>query len=101
MSTKHNEYRQAAALLIRRTSWSYPECLRCVQELSPSEIEALILLRGAKHKPIRSPKQHQQVPEEIRKLWNVAKPGTPEGWRFEHLSKLVEDYEREKTPIPK
>ncbi len=40
--------KKAARALQKRTGWSYTECLRCIRELSPQEIEALIVLRGTK-----------------------------------------------------
>lgn len=41
-----NEKRVARALQ-DRTGWSYSECLRCVRELTATEIEALVVERRA------------------------------------------------------
>jgi HTH-type transcriptional regulator/antitoxin HigA len=51
-------------------------------------------------KPIRSAKDHQWALREIESLWDKAKPGTPNGDRFEVLSALVDAYEREHFEIP-
>ena len=51
-------------------------------------------------KPIRTAKDHSWALREIEGLWNKAKPGTPDGDRFEVLSALVDAYEREHFEIP-
>ena len=38
--------KKRARALQRRTGWRYTECLRCVRELTPEQIEALIIERG-------------------------------------------------------
>lgn len=51
-------------------------------------------------KPIRTPADHQRALHAIQRLWDKAKPGTPEGDTFEVLSALVDSYERENIEIP-
>ena len=51
-------------------------------------------------KPIRTPDDHQAALAEIRRLWDIATPGTPEGDAFEVLATLVDAYEREHHPVP-
>ena len=51
-------------------------------------------------KPIRTDKDHQWALREVERLWDKAKPGTPNGDRFEVLSALVDAYEREHFEIP-
>jgi HTH-type transcriptional regulator/antitoxin HigA len=53
-------------------------------------------------KPIRKPADHAAALKELERLWDKARPGTPEGDKFEVLSALVDAYEREhfKIPVP-
>ncbi|HEY3819655.1 MAG TPA: transcriptional regulator [Polyangiaceae bacterium] len=51
-------------------------------------------------KPIRTPADHASALKEIERLWDKARPGTPEGEKFEVLSTLVDAYEREHVEIP-
>jgi HTH-type transcriptional regulator / antitoxin HigA len=51
-------------------------------------------------KPIRSSADHAAALKEIERLWDRARPGTPEGEKFEVLSTLLDAYEREHVPIP-
>ena len=51
-------------------------------------------------KPIRSPEDHADALEEIRRLWDRAVPGTPDGDKLEVLATLVDAYERENIPVP-
>lgn len=51
-------------------------------------------------KPIRTAEDHQEALAEIRRLWDIAAPGTAEGDTFEVLATLVDAYEREHFPIP-
>ena len=50
--TSKNKTKTDARTLQNRTGWSYNECLRCVRELTPDAIDALILLR-VKNEPSR------------------------------------------------
>jgi HTH-type transcriptional regulator/antitoxin HigA len=50
-------------------------------------------------KPIHTVSDHRAALAEIERLWDRAKPGTPEGERFEVLSTLVDAYEREHIEI--
>jgi hypothetical protein len=45
---RQSKYRTAARALQKRTGWGYTECIRCIRELTPAEIEALIILKGKK-----------------------------------------------------
>src|SRR5512146_2644297 len=49
-------------------------------------------------RPIRNAKDDARALREIETIWQ-ARPGTPEGDRFEVLSTLVDAYEREAFPI--
>jgi HTH-type transcriptional regulator/antitoxin HigA len=49
-------------------------------------------------KPIRTEEDHVAALSEIRRLWD-AKPGTPEGDKFDVLATLVDVYEREHFAI--
>lgn len=49
-------------------------------------------------KPIHTQADHRDALAELERLWE-AKPGTPEGDKFEVLATLVDVYEREHTPI--
>jgi len=51
-------------------------------------------------KPIHTPADHAMALKEIERLWDLARPGTPEGDAFEVLSALVDTYEREHIKIP-
>lgn len=51
-------------------------------------------------KPIRTAEDHKRALKEIERLWDKAKPGTPDGDRFEVLGTLVDAYEEEHFPIP-
>src|SRR5687768_13346233 len=51
-------------------------------------------------KPIRTADDHHEALAEMRRLWDIATPGTPEGDTFEVLATLVDAYEREHFPIP-
>jgi HTH-type transcriptional regulator/antitoxin HigA len=51
-------------------------------------------------KPIRTPADHAAVLKQLERLWDAARPGTPEGDKFEVLSALVDAYEREHIRIP-
>jgi HTH-type transcriptional regulator / antitoxin HigA len=51
-------------------------------------------------KPIRTTRDHAAALKEIERLWDKARPGTPEGDTFEVLSALVDAYEREHVKIP-
>jgi Predicted transcription regulator containing HTH domain len=50
-------------------------------------------------KPIRDEQDHADALAEIQRLWSAAKPGTPEGDKFDVLATLVDAYEREHYPI--
>ena len=49
-------------------------------------------------KPIRTAEDHKAALAEIERLWD-AKPGSPEGDKFEVLATLVDEWERKHTPI--
>lgn len=49
--------------------------------------------------PIRTARDHASALKEIERLWDQAKPGTPDGDKFEVLSTLVDAYEREHIQI--
>jgi HTH-type transcriptional regulator/antitoxin HigA len=51
-------------------------------------------------KPIHTARDHAAALAEIERLWDKAKPGTPDGEKFEVLSTLVDAYEREHIEIP-
>ena len=51
-------------------------------------------------KPIRTPADHAATLKEVERLWDKARPGTPEGDKLEVLSALVDAYEREHFKIP-
>jgi HTH-type transcriptional regulator/antitoxin HigA len=51
-------------------------------------------------KPIHTQADHAMALKEIERIWDTAKPGTPEGDAFEVLSTLVDAYEREHIKIP-
>jgi HTH-type transcriptional regulator / antitoxin HigA len=51
-------------------------------------------------KPIRTPADHEAALKEVERLWEKARPGTPEGDKFDVLSALVDAYEREHFKIP-
>jgi len=51
-------------------------------------------------KPIRTPADHATALKEIERLWDKARPGTPDGDSFEVLSALVDAYERKHIKIP-
>ena len=51
-------------------------------------------------KPIHTQADHAMALKEIERIWQTAKPGTPEGDAFEVLSTLVDAYEREHIQIP-
>ena len=51
-------------------------------------------------KPIRTPADHAAALKEIERLWDKARPGTPEGDTFDVLAALVDAYEREHVEIP-
>src|ERR1019366_3527478 len=51
-------------------------------------------------KPIRTPADHTAALKEIERLWDKARPGTPEGDTFDVLAALVDAYEREHFEIP-
>src|ERR1019366_4605502 len=51
-------------------------------------------------KPIRTPADHAAALKEVERLWDGAKPGTPDGDKFEVLSTLADAYEREHMAIP-
>jgi HTH-type transcriptional regulator/antitoxin HigA len=51
-------------------------------------------------KPIRTLADHAATLKEVERLWDKARPGTPEGDKFEVLSALVDAYEREHFKIP-
>lgn len=50
-------------------------------------------------KPIRTAADHKAALKEIERLWE-ARPGTPDGEKFEVLSTLVDAYERQHIEIP-
>ncbi len=50
-------------------------------------------------KKIRTSKEHEAALKELKSLWDKAKPGTPDGDRFEELAKLIEDYEKKHFKI--
>jgi HTH-type transcriptional regulator/antitoxin HigA len=49
---------------------------------------------------LHTAEDHAWALQEIQRLWNLAKPGTPEGDRFEVLSILVDEYERKTVEMP-
>jgi HTH-type transcriptional regulator/antitoxin HigA len=51
-------------------------------------------------KPIHTAADHAAALKEVERLWDKARPGTPEGDKLEVLSTLVDAYEREHVPIP-
>lgn len=51
-------------------------------------------------KPIRTPADHARALRAIERLWETAKPGTPDGDAFDLVSTLVDAYEREHIKIP-
>jgi HTH-type transcriptional regulator/antitoxin HigA len=51
-------------------------------------------------RPLHTPEDHAWALQEIQRLWNLAKPGTPEGDRFEVLSILVDEYEKKTVKMP-
>ncbi len=44
---------------------------------------------------IRTPADHAAALLEIQRLWDTAKPGTPDGAAFDALATAVDTYERE------
>lgn len=50
-------------------------------------------------RPLRTPEDHAWALGELETLWDVARPGTPEGDRFEVLATLVDVYEKEHSPV--
>jgi HTH-type transcriptional regulator/antitoxin HigA len=51
-------------------------------------------------RPLRTVADHRWALREIESLWDVAKPGTPGGDRFEVLAALIDAYERDNFEIP-
>jgi HTH-type transcriptional regulator/antitoxin HigA len=51
-------------------------------------------------KPIHTAADHAAALREVERLWDKARPGTPEGDKLEVLSTLVDAYEREHVLIP-
>src|SRR5438093_12641086 len=50
-------------------------------------------------KPLRTKEDHQAALAEIKRLWDVAKPNTPEGDKFDVLATLVDVFEQAHYPI--
>lgn len=44
---KNAKVKKLTRALQERTGWSYSECLRCIRELTPEQVEALIEERAA------------------------------------------------------